>query len=212
MGTRVYQYSLGAAAATAELITFVELASAGDPLAKSRLVYPGSPPAFNPITYFVNPDKRGGFDNDQLILPPSRTAVKTLDDHVVISFENTVVDRFVEERWTVDRGKLSMPTSFYRELRNYNENTPDPETLGFIQWFPENQSSLGWNVVFISLNAGTDPEMPMVGPEYRPEGGGGNVGGEIIAGPDGDLAAECDSAGWQRDELVLRMLLVSQVP
>lgn len=211
MGSRLIQYSQGAAAATQELISFVELASAGDPLAKSRLVFPGSPPPLPPIVYFTNPDIRRGFDNDQLILPPTRSLIKTLDDHVLTSFDNTIVDRQIEEVWTNEGGKLSMPTSFYRELRNYDENTPDPETVGFIQWSPADQSTLTFNVQFVHLTAGGDPVFPQVAPEFRPRGGGGTVDGNVIAAPDGDLGVEFANSGWQREEIVLRLRLISQV-
>ncbi len=211
MGVRVYQYSQGAAAAEDELISFVELASNGTPGAKSRLVYPGSPPPFAPVTYFTNPDKRAGFDNDTLILPPARTVVETLDDQVVVGFAQTLRDRIVEETWTNEGGKLSMPTHFYRQLRGYDENQPDPDTVGFVQWFPANQSALGFNVQLVFLTAGGDPVMPMTAPEFRPIGGGGNVGGDTIAGPDGDLDVAFASSGWQTEEIKLRLRIVSQV-
>ncbi len=211
MSFRVYQYSLGAAALEAAGISFVELASAGSPLAKSTLVYPGSPPELPPIVYFTNPDRRPGMDNDTLILPPKRTLVKTLSSKVLVSFGETIVDREVKEIWTNEGGKLSMPTAFYRELRGYDENPPDPETLGNLVWSPANISTKSYEVQIVSLMGGSDLNFPDVSPEFRPLGGGGTVGGNVIAGPDGDLGVEFASSGWQTSEIVLHLRILSEV-
>ncbi len=212
MGLRVFQYSLGAAVAQASTIRFTELASDGDPAAKSILTFPGASPPFPPIVYFTNPDIRRGFDNDSLLLPPSSTLTKTLSSHVLTSFENTIEDRIIEEVWTAEGGKLSMPTGFWRELRNYNENRPDPEVDGFITWQPRNQGSKTYEIQIVHLTAGGDNMLPQVAPEFKPIGGGGSVGGQVIAGPDGDLDVMFASSGWQTEEIVLRFRLISELP
>ncbi len=211
MAFRIFEINAGAAVAEAEAITFIELASAGDPNAKSRLIYPTvapAAPAFNPVSYFTNPDQRPGFDNNQIWNTPRNTLVETLDDHVLVSFEQNTKDRIVDEIWTAEGGKLSMPTSFLRELRNYHENAPDPEVEGFITWQPQNQGTKTYEVQLVFLQVGADVLMPMAGPEYKPLGG--TVGG--IAGPDGDLGIEFANAGWQTETITQRLRIVSELP
>lgn len=212
MGLRVFQYSQGAAVAQASAISFVELASTGDPLAKSTLTYPGATPPFPPVVYFTNPDMRNGYDNETLMLHPDSSLVKTLSSHVLVSFDRTIVDIQIEEVWTNEGGKLSMPTGMYRELRNYNENRPDPEVDGNIVWQPANQGTISYEVKIVSLTAGGDANLPHVAPEFRPIGGGGQVGSNIIAGPDGDLDVQFAQSGWQTEEIVLRMQLIAELP
>ncbi len=205
MPTRVYEYFLGTPVETDEGISFIELASAGDPTAKTRLVYPGSPPALSPITYFANPDRRMGFDNDDLPLVPQRTLVETLDDQVVVSYDRTIVDLQIFEKWTVDGGKLSMSTAMMRELRGYHENPPDPEVDGYITWSPAEQSTKTFEIQLVSLKVGADDKW-IDATEFRPIGGDGT-----IAGPDGDLGVEFASAGWQDVEIVQHFRIISEV-
>jgi hypothetical protein len=205
MSLRVFEYLAGAPAEETETIVFVSLASAGDPAAKSRLVYPGSPPALNPILYSTNPDRRLGFDNDDVINAPANTLVETADDQVLVRFEHTIVDRIVVERWTVGGSKLSMSAAFYRELRNYHENPPDPEVDGYLQWSPANQSTKTFEVQLVTLQVGADIRNPDA-TEFRPIGGNGTN-----AGPDGDLGVEFASAGWLDAEVVQTLRIVSEV-
>lgn len=186
-------------------IAFIELASDGDPTAKSRLVYPGSPPELPPITYFTNPDRRLGFDNDSLINKPAVTMVQTLDDQVKLSFDSTIADRNIIERWTVDGGKLASSIAFYRELRGYFENPPDEDVDGYIEWSPANQSTKTFNVQLVKLQVGSDPMLDDV-TEFRPIGGNGTN-----AGPDGGLGVEFDAAGWVDAEMILALRIVSEV-
>ena len=205
MSLRVYEIFAGAQVEEDDAITFVELASAGDPSAKSTLVYPGTPPPLNPIAYNSNPDRRLGFDNDQVINLPANTLVETLDDQVLVSFDHTIVDRVVVEKWTVDGGKLSMSAAFFRELRNYHENAPDPEVDGYLRWSPANQSTKTFEIQLVSLQAGSDVLNPDA-TEFRPIGGDG-----VTAGPDGDLGIEFASAGWLDVEVIQTLRIVSEV-
>jgi hypothetical protein len=205
MSIRVFEYLAGTPATEEDAIAFVALASAGDPSARSRLVYPGSPPALNPVTYFTNPDRRLGFDNDDVINAPANTLVETADDQVLVSFGHSIVDRIVVERWTVGGSKLSMSAAFYRELRNYHENPPDPEVDGYLQWSPANQSTKTFEVQLVTLQVGADLKNPDA-TEFRPIGGDGTN-----AGPDGDLGVEFASAGWLDAEVVQTLRIVSEV-
>jgi hypothetical protein len=208
MGTRVFQYFPGATVETEAAISHVELASAGDPTAKTRLVYPSiapAAPALNPITYFVNPDRRMGFDNDDLPLLPNRSLVMTVDDQVVLSFPKTVVDIVITEKWTVAGGKLSMSSAMMRELRGYHENPPDPDVLGWITWQPAEQSTRTYQIQMLSLQVGSDINW-IDATEFRPGGGDGT-----IAGPDGDLGVEFASSGWQDVEVVQKFRLIAEV-
>ena len=189
------------------MISFVELASSGTPAAKSTLVYPGSPPAIPSTTYFTNPDRRLGFDNDDVSVQPANTLVETLDDQVLVSFARTIVDRTVVEKWTVEGGKLSMPISFYRELRNFHENPPDPDVDGFMRWSPANQSTKTFDVQLVSLEVGADPMNPDA-TEFRPLPHGSSG---TIAGPDGDLGVEFANSGWLEVEVTQVLRIVAEV-
>jgi hypothetical protein len=98
-----------------------------------------------------------------------------------------------------------MPIAFYRELRNYHENPPDPEVDGFLQWSPANQSTKTFEVQLVTLQLGADLKNPDA-TEFRPIGGDGTN-----AGPDGDLGVEFASSGWLDVEVVQILRIVSEV-
>lgn len=206
MTTRTFQIQLGTPVEEDEGISFVALASAGDPTAKTRIVFPGSPPPLNPVVYFTNPVRRLGFDNEPLSDPVSKI-IQTLDSQVLQTFNRTLADVIVVERWPIGGG-ISMPMFFWRELRGYAKNKGQIAEGEFIEWYPENQSEKGYQVQLIIVKGGSEPIAEAM--EFIPRGQGGVPGG--VAGPADDLDVGLQTAGFKTTPVEVRWRLIAELP
>jgi hypothetical protein len=208
--SNLYTIFQGAASPEEEDVFFLGLAPAGDPLAVRRLVHPNA--SLAPISYFSNPHRTLGLDNDVLPHPITDTR-KMLEGTAVIRFENAIDDVIVTEIWNGNPGRrLSIPGFFFRALYEYLRNEPpfDAVSQEYVQWEPQDRTTKSWNIRMLSMTVGGgDPsgEDAFDVLEFRPDGGGGNV-----IGPIDDLDVAIAAGGGFLDSTVtLRHKIVSEV-
>ena len=142
-------------------VTFLGTASAGDPDACRRLVFPSSVSTLlAPITYTggprgqcMNPTRT--FNLDNVVLPhPTTSVVKTIGGSRTIRQEETDTDVIVTEIWGVDSG-LAMPTPLFRLFYEYLTNGSLIGGLDDkIQWEPRDRSDRIYTVDLLSLSVG----------------------------------------------------------
>lgn len=162
MGETLILIQQGDPEVVAQAVTFLGTASAGDPTACRRLVFPSSvTPLLAPIVYSVgvagdclNPTTTFNLDNE--VLPhPITSTVRTLGTTRSVRFEENLDDVIVTEVWEPEAG-ASMPTSFFRLLYEYliNASLVDPVTGPFIQWEPRDRTDKIYDVEILSLSVG----------------------------------------------------------
>jgi hypothetical protein len=191
--SREYEIFLGSPV-TADLgITFVAIESSGDPLAKSRLVYPTTDLA--PIVYWSNPDRRINFDQDVLLSPLTSTR-RMLEGTQTIRFERTLNDMVITEMWRAAEGsRLSVPTAFFRLLYEYLINPPafSATAQTYIQWEPRDRNNKTYNIELLRLVVGGGAANNQIYDvvDLRPDGGWNDP-----RGVPGEGAAPLDNIGY----------------
>lgn len=152
--SKVYTILQGTPASAAAALTFLGTGSQGTRGALRRLVHPNS--SFPPITYWGNPDRTFGMDNDALF-SPRVGAFRGLEDTTLVRFDDDIRDVIVTEIWTAVQGvRLSMPTFFWRLLYEYWINEPDysPTAQEYIQYEPRDRNGYTYNVELMRLTVG----------------------------------------------------------
>lgn len=186
---RTYEIFLGEATAETEDITLVPIESSGNATARRRLVYPNN--ALAPIVYETNPTRTLNFDQDVLFAPISNVE-RMLTGSKVIQFDTAENDVVITETWTAREGQIySMITSFFRMLREYHINPPafSATNQEYIQWFPADRTTDGYNVLLHRLVVGGGQENNQLYDinDIRPRGGfndpWGNGANATAAGP-----------------------------
>lgn len=165
MGTSLITIQQGDPIVVEAALFFLGTGSEGDPAAARRLVFPSSvSPLLAPIVYAVgpnaiplNPSRLLNFDKEPL--PHPRTAtVETLGSTVAVRFERSLVDVVVTEIWQAGQG-ASMPSSLFRLLYEYIRNAAlIPAGGPYVQWEPRDRSEKTYNVVLLSLSAGSSED------------------------------------------------------
>lgn len=208
--SRLYEIFLGTPTTDDEDVTILGLGPTGDATAKHRLVHPDSE-NFEPILYFLNPDRVMGMDNEALHSPI--TAVhRALEGSLVTRFEGDMTDVIVTEVWLATDNKFSMPGFQFRQLYEYLVNTPAwvPANPIYIQYSPQSKNQKTWNVELLRLvvGSGGDPSQLFDVMEFFP-GGVGSAQGDPLAYLDEAFANE--GSGLLDRTVVLQMKLVSEV-
>lgn len=142
---------------------FLGTASAGDPRAPRRLVWPAAlTPLLAPLVYALgatplNPTRTLNLDTQ--VLPHPRTqVVETLGATRSVRFERALADVVVTEIWGAEAG-ASMTSAFFRLLYEYLRNSAlIPAGGPFIAWEPRDRSTRSYAVALLSLSAGSSGE------------------------------------------------------
>lgn len=159
MSTSLITIQQGESVVAEEELFFLGTASAGDPRAPRRLVWPSAvSPLLAPLVYALgsiplNPSRTLNLDTQ--VLPHPRTAVvETLGATRTVRFERTLADVVVTEIWEAKAG-ASMTTAFFRLLYEYLVNARSIPAGGpFITWEPRDRSERIYAVALVSLSAG----------------------------------------------------------
>ncbi len=199
----------GSPIVTIDTVTFLGIASAGDRSAKRRIVHPDS--LLAPITYWGNPLRTLGLDNDVLFHPIVKPT-RTLGTTAVERFETAIDDVVVTEIWKGGDAELSMPTFFFRQLYEYIINRPVFVAAApvYIQWQPRDRNAIVYNVELLSLQVGGqgppggEADFDVI--DVRPRGG--IYDGGTRSAPFDDL--NLTETGAIDREVRLRMKIVSK--
>lgn len=161
MGVSLITIQQGEPVVAEEELFFLGTASAGDPRAPRRLVWPTAvSPLLAPIVYAIgadatplNPGRTLNLDVE--VLPHPRVeVVETLGTTRSVRFERGVSDVVVTEIWEA-KGGASMPTSFFRLLYEYVRNAHLIAAAGpYVIWEPRDRSEKTYEVALLSLTAG----------------------------------------------------------
>ncbi len=151
---------------------------------RGRIVHP----ILGAFDYEVKPDEWVNIDADAII-PPTWGSTKTLGGATNVLWQGYLRDVVVEERWK-GQGGLSMPITQLRMLAMIWTNPVDP-ILGYVQWYPNYISPLGYKVIPMLLQAG----------------GQGIVFDDVV----NYLAAGDEPDGWMTNPVVFTLRLVERL-
>lgn len=198
MATAYRSYSIfaGTPDTLESTLTILGTGSAGDPYAKRRLVHPDSL-NFPPLTYWGNPDRTTGLDN-QVVSNPIARPVLTAGTTKLLRWETSDDDVTVVETWTASGAKHAMPTWFFRQLYEMVANPPvyDPISPVFIHWEPRDRSTKIYQVLPYRITVGGgSPGQDLDISDWRARGGKDDslMGGEIQNSMDGEDATPTGS-------------------
>jgi hypothetical protein len=99
----------------------------------------------------VKPDEWVNIDAEAII-PPVWASSRTLTSAANVLWQGNLRDVVVEERWK-SLGGLAMPITQLRMLLAIWTTPMDPD-VGYVQWFPNYITSVGFRVLPINLTAG----------------------------------------------------------
>lgn len=152
---RSYEIFEGSPELIESVLTILGTGSAGDPYAVRRLVHPDTV-NFPPVTYWANPDRTTGLDNE-VISNPIAEPVLTEGTTKLLRWETQDEDVVVVESWIASGLKHAMPTFFFRQLFEMVKNPPlyDPVSPVFIQWEPRDRSTKIYNVLPFRITVGS---------------------------------------------------------
>lgn len=128
-------------------VTFYSLPEFPVQQGRGRLVHP----LFGPFDYHAKPDEWVNIDTD-IVIPPVWSSVRSLGGSVNALWPGYVRDVVVEERWK-SLGGLAMPIGQLRWMIMMWVNPVDPDT-GYVQWYPNYVSPLGYRVLLLNLAVG----------------------------------------------------------
>ncbi len=154
--SRIVFIGLGTPTVVQSSLVLFESGQSGVLGAKRILTHPDSD-NFSPITYYSNPTRTFGLDNE--VLPsPITDAPLTLGSRQVIQHERALQDVVITEVWEGAEGKrASMPTFLFRQLYEYLRNRPPFSATAqtYITWEPRDRvDSVVHNVQFFRLRVG----------------------------------------------------------
>lgn len=110
-----------------------------------RLVHP----ILGAFSYDVKPDEWVNIDGDVFILP-IWSSTKTLGGAANVLWSGNIRDVVVEERW---KQSLAMTVAQLRLMLAVFTNPVDPAT-GYVQWWPNYTTDIGYNVLPIGFSVG----------------------------------------------------------
>lgn len=140
-------FTIGDAPITTESATVVVLPVAGAGEGFGRLIHP----TLGTYDYAKCPDEWLNLDGD-VIVPPVWASQQTLGGAANTLWPGYLKDVVTEERW-VGEGGLSMSTEQLRMLIAMWMNPVDP-AAGFIEWWPNYTTTLGFKVAILSVESG----------------------------------------------------------
>jgi hypothetical protein len=212
MGETLIIINAGPPVVAEEEVFFLGIASAGDPTACRRLVFPASvTPLLPPIVYSVagtcqNPDRTINLDN--AVLPhPIIGAVRTIGSTRVIRFEEQEEDVIVAEIWNGSDRDLAMTTALFRQFYEYLINAKLIPAVGpdFIQWEPRDRTDRIYEVEILSLEVGGGGEEERFDVVDLKDPGGAEI--QTATQP-----LNLTTTGLVDREVVLRMRIIAEVP
>lgn len=115
---------------------------------QGRIVHP----TLGTFDYEYAPDEWTNIDGD-LIIMPTFASTKSLQGASNSLFQGNVRDVMCEERWK-SLGGLAMPVSQLRTLLACAMNPIDP-SVGYMQWFPNYTTGIGYNVLLLDVVVGS---------------------------------------------------------
>lgn len=118
------------------------------PDGKGRLVHP----MLGALDYAAKPDEWVNLLDD-VVIPPVWAVTKTLGGSLHSLWPGYLRDVVVEERWK-SLGGLAMPIGQLRMLVNMWMNPPNPETEGYVSWFPNYATGASFSVIVLGVKAG----------------------------------------------------------
>lgn len=145
--TSAASWTLGAASPAAEELDIAILPAASGTTGRGRLVHP----TLGIIDYEKGPDAWSGIDTD-ILMPPVWASTKTLSGAANTVWRGQIRDGVCTERWSGEEG-LSMPLSQLRLLLAVWQNPVDP-AAGYLQWWPNYTTTLGYQVMMIDVSVG----------------------------------------------------------
>lgn len=114
---------------------------------RGRIIHP----LLGAYDYEVKPDEWVNLDAD-VIVPPVWASTRTMTGATNVLWKGYLRDVVVEERWKA-LGGLAMPIGMMRMLYMIWMNPLDP-MVGYVEWYPNYISPLGFKVIPVSLTAG----------------------------------------------------------
>lgn len=110
-----------------------------------RLVHP----ILGAYDYLSAPAEWTNLDAD-VVVPPVWSSATTLEGAANTLWPGHIRDVVVEERWT---GEIGAKIEHVRMLVAFWTTPPNPDT-GYIEWWPQYSTSLGYKVIILSVTAG----------------------------------------------------------
>lgn len=145
-------------------------------------------PTLGTFDYEVKPDEWVNIDADAIIAPVW-SSTRTLTSAANVLWNGNLRDVVVEERWKA-LGGLSMPITQLRMLMSIWTTPIDPD-VGYVQWFPNYITLMGFKVLPMALTTG----------------GQGIVFDDVINYKDEDG----DPIGWMTNPVTFTLKLVGRV-
>jgi hypothetical protein len=108
-------------------------------------------PTLGAFDYEVKPDEWVNIDADAII-PPVWSSSRTLTSAANVLWAGVLRDVVVEERWKAVGG-LAMPVTQFRMLLAIWTTPVDPD-VGYVQWYPNYITGVGFKVLPVNLSAG----------------------------------------------------------
>lgn len=138
-------FTVGDAATAVESVALTILPAAASGSGSGRLIHP----TLGTYDYSHMPDQWTNIDGD-IIVAPIWSSAKTLIGAANTLMQGHVRDVTVTERWT-----FAVPVAHLRALLLHWQNPPDP-SVGFVQWWPNYTSTLGFKVALTDLTVGSE--------------------------------------------------------
>jgi hypothetical protein len=137
--------SIGAGTTVVSSVSVPILPALGAATGKGRLIHP----TLGTYDYLQAPKEWTNIDGD-LIVPPVWSSSKTLLGAANTLWQGHIRDIVCEEKWT---GELTASAAHLRMLLAMWQNPPDPD-VGFVSWYPNYTSPLGFKVILVGLQVG----------------------------------------------------------
>jgi hypothetical protein len=108
-------------------------------------------PILGAFDYETKPDEWVNMDADAIVAPVWASS-RTLTSAANVLWAGNLRDVVVEERWKA-LGGLAMPITQFRMLLSIWTTPLDPD-VGYVHWFPNYVTQLGFKVLPVGLSAG----------------------------------------------------------
>lgn len=114
---------------------------------RGRIIHP----MLGAYDYQVKPDEWVNIDSD-ILVPPVWASTRTMTGATNVLWKGYIRDVVVQEHWKA-LGGLAMPIGMMRMLYMIWMNPLDPQ-IGYVEWYPNYISPLGFKVLPVALFAG----------------------------------------------------------
>jgi hypothetical protein len=137
--------TIGAGTTTIQQASVPIIAALGAATGNGRLIHP----TLGTYDYIHKPKEWDNIDAD-IVVPPVWASSKTLSGGSNTLWQGHIRDVECVERWT---GELTASLAHFRMLLSFWQTPPDPND-GYVQWWPNYTSTLGFKVILSSLSVG----------------------------------------------------------